>query len=294
MNNCFYIRIKPLISFKHLNQINMKYFTLFAMSLCALTMKAQLVDPSFEGGTDASGWTQGSTNFGTPLCTEAGCGNCGGGCVAYDGEWYAWFGGAGAATEELGELTQVVTIPNGTSASLTFWCVVGSAGDSLATEHVDVHVDGNVLWALRADMTSYYEYTQVTINMDAYTDGGQHTIGLAGYSMEGASIIFDAFNLVVDGQNQVAVNELLNREQPITCYPNPANDKYNVRFNSGMEGVAVVQVTDINGRIVDATTLNNIYNGTFELNTLPLENGIYTMTVQNAGQVYTKRFVVSH
>lgn len=272
----------------------MKIFTFFAASICALSMNAQLLDPSFEGGTDASGWTQVSTNFGTPLCTEALCGNCGGGCIAYDGEWYAWFGGAGAATEELGALNQVVDMPAGTSATLSFWCVVGSPGDSLATEHVDVVANGTILWALRADMTNYYTYTQKTIDVSSYLGQNNVTIGLNGYSQEGSSIIFDAFDLVVDGQSQVGVNELLNRENAITFYPNPAQNVFNMRFNQGMEGTATVQVTDMTGKIVNNTSLNNIFNGTFELNTSSFESGIYNVRIENNNKVYTHRFVVSH
>jgi hypothetical protein len=204
----------------------MKIFTLFTAFVCAISMNAQLLDPGFEGGAVASGWTQVSTNFVTPLCTVVGCGDCGGGCMPYEGEWFAWFGGAGPSTEELGALTQVIDIPSGTSASLTFWCVVGAPEDSLPEEHVDVHINGEIVWALRADMTNYYTYTQKTIDMTSYLGQSDVTIGLAGYSNEGSSILFDAFNLVVDGQNQVGINDILNREKAINFYPNPANEVY--------------------------------------------------------------------
>lgn len=272
----------------------MKYFTLAAMMVLALTTKAQLIDPSFEGGTDASGWAQTSTNFGTPLCTIDLCGDCGGGCSAYDGDWFAWFGGAAPATEELGVLSQILTIPDGNAASISFWCVVGAPGDSLTTEYVDVYMDGQILWSLRADMTNYYTYTQKTIDISAFADGQTHTFGLAGYSNEGASILFDYFNLTVDGSAQVGINEFLNHEQPISFYPNPANEKFNVRFNSGMEGVANVTVTDITGKVVNSAILQNINFSTFELNTAAYESGFYTITIENAGQIFTSRFAVSH
>lgn len=272
----------------------MKYFTLAALLLCALATKAQMIDPSFEGGTDASGWAQTSTNFGTPLCTVDLCGDCGGGCIAYEGDWYVWFGGAQAGTDELGVISQEMTIPDGNAASISFWCAVGAPGDSLATEYVDVYMDGQILWSLRADMTNYYTYTQKTIDISAYADGQSHTFGLAGYSAEGSSIVFDAFNLTVDGSAQVGINEFLNREQAIVFYPNPANEKFNVRFNSGMEGMAKITVTDITGKIVEATTLSNINFSTYELNTVRYESGFYTITIENNGAVFTNRFAVSH
>ncbi|MEN9640460.1 MAG: hypothetical protein RLZZ262_2329 [Bacteroidota bacterium] len=272
----------------------MKYFTLLAMMVLALTTNAQLLDPSFEGGTDASGWAQASTNFGTPLCTEALCGNCGGNCIAYEGDWYAWFGGTGAGVDEEGVVSQVLTIPNGTSASLSFWCVIGASVDSSAMEYVDVYIDGQILWSLRADMLNYYTYTQKTIDISAFTDGQSHTLGLAGYSQGGTSIIFDAFNLTVDGNAQVGINEFINNEQAISFYPNPANEKFNVRFNSSMEGTAQVTVTDITGKVVNTATLSNINFSTFELNTAAYESGFYTITIENNGQLFTNRFAVSH
>ena len=57
----------------------MKKFLLVVSVFTASLANAQFVDAGFEFGTDASGWDQFSTNFGTPIC-DAGCGACGGGC----------------------------------------------------------------------------------------------------------------------------------------------------------------------------------------------------------------------
>jgi hypothetical protein len=123
----------------------MKNFTLMlgAVGLAA-SMNAQLINPGFESGVMVGyGWSENSTNFGTPLC-DATCGDCGGGCAPQAGTYYAWFGGAGTGTAEDGHLSQTVLFSNGASASLSFYVMVGNLGDG-GEDRCDVYVDNTVL-----------------------------------------------------------------------------------------------------------------------------------------------------
>ena len=52
----------------------------------------QLLDGGFEGGIPNPDWTEASIQFGTPLCTVAGCGP-GGGSGPANGTVWSWFGG---------------------------------------------------------------------------------------------------------------------------------------------------------------------------------------------------------
>jgi len=72
-------------------------------------------DPSFEAGTPSSVWEEGSTKYGTPLCSADTCNQAG----AYQGDWWAWFGGVTGAYEE-DYLRQSVTVPSG-STTLSFY-----------------------------------------------------------------------------------------------------------------------------------------------------------------------------
>jgi hypothetical protein len=74
-------------------------------------------DPGFEGGTPSLVWAEESTCCGTPLCDST-C-SADGQSRAFDGEWFAWFGGIANATEE-GRLGQNVVIPEG-STTLQLW-----------------------------------------------------------------------------------------------------------------------------------------------------------------------------
>ncbi len=77
-----------------------------------------VADGSFEAGPGGGAWTEASTNFGTPLCDEAGCG-LGTGTGPSDGLVWAWFGGIGAS--EIASVSQSITVPAAaTSLTLTF------------------------------------------------------------------------------------------------------------------------------------------------------------------------------
>ena len=123
-------------------------------------------DGSFEAGTPNSFWNEASTNFGTPLC-NSGCG----GPPANTGAWYAWFGGT--ASMETGSVDQDVTIPSGT-ADLTFWLLMGSGG---GTGFLNVDIDNTVVFSVtEVDVGTYGNYTEVTIDVSAFADGGSHNL----------------------------------------------------------------------------------------------------------------------
>jgi len=119
----------------------MKNFTLMlgAVGLAA-SLNAQLINPGFESGIDPGfGWSEFSTNFITPLC-DATCGDCGGGCAPQAGTFYAWFGGATTGTAEEGHISQQILFTNGSTASLSFYVMVGNLGDG-GEDRCDIYVD---------------------------------------------------------------------------------------------------------------------------------------------------------
>lgn len=132
-----------------------------------------IADPSFEDGSPNGFWAESSTNFGTPLCTAAGCGGTGTGTGPRTGTWWAWFGGIAAA--ETGTVGQSVTIPTG-STSLNFYFEAPLCG--AAADFIRVTVDGTELW--RADGTSsacgVVGYQQISVPLGAFADGGSHAI----------------------------------------------------------------------------------------------------------------------
>ena len=273
----------------------MKHFTLLILSLFFVgAAQAQLVDPGFEAGIGGGAWEEASTNFGTPLC-DAGCGNCGGPCAAYQGSWYAWFGGAGGATET-GVLSQTMTIPSGASAELSFWFFIATAGDGLADDVLFVRLDGDIVWGASAlDAAQYAAYTQVALDISPWADGGSHTLTIEGYQTSTVSVNFlmDSFSLTVDGDVATDISEQLNREENVTVYPNPANEVINLQFGGSLQGNAMVSVFNVAGQLVMQENISDVHNALYTLNTDLLEAGLYTISVENGAKRFQERVLVA-
>jgi hypothetical protein len=147
-------------------------------------------DGSFEVGTPSSNWSEESTNYGTPLC-DAGCGNGGGTANPRTGSWWGWFGGI----EELenGALSQTLTIPTGT-ATLKFWLWIWSSRGSVS-DTFRVLMDGTPIFSVNATTPGYSSYTEVSLNVSAYANGGSHTLRFENSCPEGLGLGWTNFNL---------------------------------------------------------------------------------------------------
>lgn len=146
-----------------------------------------LLDGGFETGTPNSLWQEGSTNFGTPLCTQAVCNAEIG--QPFQGAWWAWFGGI-ASSDEDGYVSQQVTIPDTDYAILWFYLSIPTA---LAQGYMRASIDGTELFSVtEADQAQYASYTPVVLDVSAYADGATHTILFEGGSTAGDSV-FNAF-----------------------------------------------------------------------------------------------------
>ena len=134
-----------------------------------------LADPGFETGSPNASWAEASTNFGSPLCTVAGCGT-GTGTGPQSGTWWAWFGGI--AAPETGSVQQSVVIPAGT-ATINFGyeapvCVTANG----ANDFVRLLVGGTEVW--RRDATSpgcnTVGYTNQSVDVSAFATGVSRVI----------------------------------------------------------------------------------------------------------------------
>lgn len=270
----------------------MKYFTLFAIALFfSLQSSAQLINPGIESGVNV-GWVESSTNFGTPLC-DAACGTCGGPCVAQDGSWYVWYGGAGTNLE-VGSISQSFVIPNGTAGSLSFYVKVALPGDGSADDLVAVVLDGVNVFTVNASETTYTDYTQITVDVSDKTDGQAHILGVIGVADGGSNILFDSFNLVVDGEPSVGFDQQLNGEKDFALYPNPANDVINLHFGQRLEGESTIRIVDFNGRLVSEQLVGEVNSKVLTLETALLPAGIYYVEVQNGSELIRERISVVH
>ncbi len=131
-------------------------------------------DPSFESGTPNPIWDEYSTNFGSPLC-EKGSPYCQG-VTPRTGMFWGWFGGTDAS--ETARLSQTVTIPEGSAASLDFYLMIGQADAGSSTDDAfTVKVDATTVFSANAtEINSYAAYMPVNVDLSAYADGTDHLI----------------------------------------------------------------------------------------------------------------------
>ncbi len=140
----------------------------------ASVSRAQIVaDGGLEQGRPNPDWNESSTNFGSPSCSVQSCTGFFGG--AFQGQWWAWFGGA--TQLEMGSLSQPVTIPIGT-ATLSFRLDITAASGN-GVDFLTASLDGTTVFtALESDMAAYHPWTEVIIDISAFADGGSHLLSL--------------------------------------------------------------------------------------------------------------------
>lgn len=134
-------------------------------------------DPGFEAGTPNGSWEEGSTNFGSPICSLLLCGSIIGD-GPYSGDYWAWFGGVGA--EETGFVSQTVDLPAGETGLLDFYLQIPAVDTD---GYFKVLLDGQALFEVtEQDVGDFGDYRRVVLGLGEYADGGSHTLRFEGYS----------------------------------------------------------------------------------------------------------------
>jgi hypothetical protein len=136
-----------------------------------------LQDPSFEAYTPNPYWMETSTHYDTPLCStmDPPCLLGGGTAGPRTGSVWGWFGGT--PLDETATLSQTVIIPSG-SARLEFYLWIGAVdAGSDAADVFTASIDGVTVFSVNAtQISSYPNYTLVSVEVSAYANGASHTV----------------------------------------------------------------------------------------------------------------------
>lgn len=146
-----------------------------------------ILDGSFEACNPTAGtcpnWDTYSLLYGSPICDAGWCGTGAGTAGPRTGTDWTWFGGAGTTGAETGYVEQLVTIPSGATATLTFYLWVGTWGGTPG-DYFDVSVDSTSVFNLTGSQlnTAPYNtgYGLATVDISAYADGGSHAVRFTG------------------------------------------------------------------------------------------------------------------
>jgi len=124
-------------------------------------------DGGFELGTPNPFWVEASTNFGTPICTIAACGD-GLGTGPFEGTWWAWFGGIDVP--ETGSVAQSIQGIANESCELTFMLEIPvSSGNGV--DFVAASIGGIEVFRALESTNGYETYAPVVIDVSDQIDG---------------------------------------------------------------------------------------------------------------------------
>jgi subtilisin-like proprotein convertase family protein len=172
------------------------------------------IDGGFEAGPTGPAWTQASTNFGTPLCNLAGCGN-GGGTGPRSGSFWSWFGGFPGGIET-GSVSQTITFPSGNNITLKFYLEIPQCDGP--QDFLEVRVDGQQVFQTTGanPACGTTGYALQTVNLSSFADGNPHLI---------------EFNSTTFAANGNATNFFVDDITIESCPPSPGACNDTTSFN---------------------------------------------------------------
>ena len=136
-----------------------------------------IADGTFEAGGPWSEWTiQTSTQFGTPLCDTSVCPS-GPGFGPRSGANWAFFGTPGGAVAETATVGQAVTLPVGSTVTLSYELWIGTVTAPF-TDTLEVRVDDTPLTTITEPSEDEPGYIPEMVDLSAFADGSAHTIEL--------------------------------------------------------------------------------------------------------------------
>lgn len=130
-----------------------------------------------------------------------------------------------------------------------------------------------------------------SLAIEQWSDGDWYQMA-DGTNSWGMDITFYMFVVVDDN---ISTEENILDKQSARAFPNPANDNINITYHLNGSSEVVINVMDIQGRVVMTKTENQIEGRQFvEMNTSALSAGTYFYNVQSGSNVMSGKFVVRH
>jgi len=101
--------------------------------------------------------------------------------------------------------------------------------------------------------------------------------------------IYNYVRLVRDVDTSTGYNDLNFNEMKLNIFPNPASNLITVSSSEGFSGEATIQVIDLLGKVVFSETRELSQYLRISIN--ELNPGVYFLTLQNEGEVYSKKLI---
>lgn len=137
---------------------------------------------------------------------------------------------------------------------------------------------------------------------DDYGDGACCSYGNGSYNLiSGGNSIFSGPASYGKGLTKwfktdvnASVTSLSNLTPLLSIYPNPANEKMNILFNSSKEERYNIIVMNSIGQIIYSSQIDVLGEKSFEINTKQWASGIYHINIQSSENTFNKSISITH
>jgi hypothetical protein len=248
---------------------------------------SSILDGSFETTNPSTfnnpNWTEGSSNFGSPLCTMAACGSSNP-IGPTDGSWFAWFGGIvngiNGNLPEISFIEQEVQFPNPPERLVLSFNL--RLPTSCADGFIDVLVDGIQVHRIddSSGLCGVDQTHFVTTDLVGFSDGNLRMIRIQGTQTSSTDPFFsaaiDEIGLEVQLPVELAAFNAVVHEGSALLTWETASEKDNIGFeiehrfnNESFQSVGFLQ---------GYGTTSEVHHYRFE--TLPLRPGVHTFRLK--------------
>lgn len=117
-------------------------------------------------------------------------------------------------------------------------------------------------------------------------DGSRYSWGINNWGNLGNGTFIENFSPELITACNLGVEDF-DKSKKLILYPNPAQDKVNIRFET-VEGDSQVEIYDLTGRLI--SSFSNIdKQGVYELDLAPMATGVYIVVLRQGGTILMQR-----
>ncbi|MCK9401677.1 MAG: T9SS type A sorting domain-containing protein [Bacteroidales bacterium] len=179
---------------------------------------------------------------------------------------------------------------------------VGNSWNLIWTDYIGFDVATYNIYR-KTDVSGYNQIATISASFNSYTDL-EAPVGNVYYIVE---VINPAgcnpVNRSTDygsSYSNVATNNVLGVSDPendvmVSIYPNPANERLNIRTGETLKGNTRIELSDLLGKIVYADEISGMRtNSSYFINTTDFKDGLYVLKVSSESGSISKKIVIRH
>ena len=106
--------------------------------------------------------------------------------------------------------------------------------------------------------------------------------------------VYGELYLIKTAPNPNGLEDQTNRKKKVSVYPNPANSELNVRFSNSMINITQLSLIPTDGRKILNISHPNTKNGTININTSNVGEGLYHLVISSNEKTTSKKIIIMH